>query len=182
MKRITLFFFLLTLIPSVFGKWETDPPGEDPAAQQKATVATTKNETGHRLEVYLDENVVLARFSLAHGFDRFKEGTCPTFQVDEKPPVNQSIDKKSCDTDGKQATFTLGYLRDKQIISPVLKHLMRGRNITYRYFLENVGYREITFSLTGSKRVIGKALGPSVKVREKTRDIPTTPPRDEALP
>jgi hypothetical protein len=90
--------------------------------------------------------------------------TCPTFQIDRGPAVNRSVNNAPCLQTGQWAEFVLGYVSDKQIISPRLLSFLNGNNIVFRFRLGGGDYRDTQFSLLGSKRSMTEAIGADIAV------------------
>ena len=131
----------------------------------KTKVAQTENSDGYSLEIYRDTNeVIRARFSMHNNLNRLDDKTCPTYQVDKRDSVNISINDAPCISHRKWAEFVLGYITNKDVTSTFLHNIMNGSKITFRFILENSGYAETSFSLTGSKRTLTDALGSNLKV------------------
>jgi len=128
-------------------------------------VAYTENSEGYSLEIYRDSNKsIRARFSMQNNLNRLDGKNCPTYQVDKRNPVNTSINDAPCISSRKWGEFVLGYISDEEITSTYLHNIMNGSKITFRFILENSGYAETSFSLSGSKRTLTEALGSNLKV------------------
>lgn len=125
-----------------------------------AGVAEQKNDAGHLLQVYRDEgNEVRLRFTLRPGLKRLAPGSCPTFHVNEREPMNRSEDGSSCLAGLDWAEFVIARIDGNRSVSLPLHWLMNGDTVAYRYRLEHGGYQETRFGLRGSNRAIGQALG-----------------------
>jgi hypothetical protein len=163
--RCLLLIALLTLAPAAAAQWEAEPdPGRDGRLQ-----AMVSNPEGDRLTVVRrDDDQVVGTFTLGRGFDRLREGSCPSFAVDEAPPVALGRAASPCATEGDQASFTLGRVDEDTLVSPLVLQLMNGRELTLRYPLQARGYRETRFVLRGSKQALSDALGAGVDVRGET--------------
>lgn len=154
-------FLLLSLATCAQAQWETVPePNRDGAIH-----AFVRNATGAALTVYRDrEDRVIATLTLGRGFDEFREDACPSFVVDQEPPVNLAREAPACTVNGAQARFHFGRVDGGSLISPLVLQLMNGRELTLRYPLKERGYRESRFLLRGSKQALSEALGPGVRV------------------
>lgn len=126
----------------------------------RTEVAYSTNDEGYSTEIYQDsKGVVRLRFSMNQNRHRLDPDSCPTYQVDKKEPRNRSINDAGCIGHNKWVEYVLGYLIDDQINSGLLVNIMQGNNIYYRFRLKHGGYAETTFSLSGSRNALRKALG-----------------------
>jgi len=134
----------------------------------EAEVAVVSNDSGHSLRVYRDDGgVVQAVFSIREGFDTLSDALCPTYQVDEEPPIATGL-AGECALDAKRARFSLGVVEEDRVIrSDALLELMNGSRLAFRYRIPSLGYRETTFSLKGSKQALNRAIGVDVAVVEE---------------
>ncbi len=159
--RLAPLLLALTLPAVAAAQWETQPRPEAAGALH----AVVENPAGERLAVRRDgEDRVLATFSLGPGFDEFREDACPSFRVDDEPPVNLARQAAPCVVEGPRATFLFGRVEAGALDSPLLLQLMNGRTLTLRYPLERRGYRETRFPLEDSKQTLRDMLGPGVDV------------------
>jgi len=169
MQRYFIILLILAAVsPEASAEWVIMTyPGEDTSTITR--VAHTENKDGYRLEIYRDTNdVIRTRFSM-NQLDRLGEKTCPTFQVDDRPAQNRSINDAPCLSEGTWSEYILGYISDEKVTSTSMHNLMNGNNITYRFILQETGYAETTFSLAGSKRILQEVLGKNLVVStEKT--------------
>lgn len=134
-------------------------------AQVETTLARIRNDSGHVLELYRDGAAAIrARFTLPEGQLAFAEGYCPTMQVDRWQPVNRSINDASCLTTTNWAEFVVGFVLESKVQSDRLLQFMNGNLLTVRYRLAGGDYRDTQFSLAGSKRSLGAAIGADVVV------------------
>lgn len=132
----------------------------DGGSHERIRAARIENPDGYSLEVYRDrDGTVRSRFSLRNGFAELAPHMCPTFQIDSREPVNESIGDKACRTGERWAEFVLGYVKGGSVTSLVLHRLMNGETVTYRFALARGGYRQTSFSLKGSNHAIVEALG-----------------------
>ena len=67
-------------------------------------------------------------------------------------------------------TIVLGDIVDDLIISLPLHRLMNGNQVAFRFVTSTGEYREAVFSLSGSKQVLTRALGSSVRVEPTLED------------
>ena len=136
----------------------------DTATQTR--VAYTENGEGYSLEIYRDgSGAIRSRFGTRHSLGRLAEKTCPTYQVDDRKPGNRSINDAACISHRQWAEFILGYIDNNQVTSTLLHNMMNGNKVTFRFILENGGYAETEFSLSGSKRILTEILGRQLVVR-----------------
>ena len=132
----------------------------------KTKVAYTENNDGYSLEIYRDaSNAIRSRFGMNHNLHRIAEKSCPTYQVDQRPPENRSVNDATCILHRQWAEFVLGYIEGNQVTSTLLHNMMNGNSITYRFILENGGYGETKFSLSGSKHTVTDVLGSNITIR-----------------
>lgn len=128
-------------------------------------VAHTVNKDGYALEIYRDANgAIRSRLSMNNNLNRLNDKNCPTYQVDKRGLQNRSINDAPCLAHRQWSEFILGYIIDNEVTSTLLHNLMNGNTITYRFILDNDGYAETSFSLTGSKRRMMEALGQDLVV------------------
>ena len=106
-----------------------------------------------------------------NSYNRLDGKTCPTFQVDKRPPQNRSINDAPCLFQAPWAEFIIGYITDDQVTSTSMHNLLNGKTITFRFILQNSGYAETSFSLNGSKRVLMEVLGKNLVV-SREKDLP----------
>jgi hypothetical protein len=131
----------------------------------ETTIAATTNPDGYTLEMYRDAGgAIRGRFTLYPGLTRLYKGSCPTFQIDRGPAVNRSVNNAPCLGAEQWAEFVLGYVADKQIVSPRLLSFLNGNSITFRFRLASGNYRDTQFSLLGSKRSMTAAIGSDITV------------------
>lgn len=142
--------------------WTVDPAGQPGTV---GPVASTTNESGYRLEIYRDGNDIRSRFTLNEGL--YGMHACPTYQVDEGMPRNQSIDGSVCRAGDGWAEFILGQVDDGHVVSPLLLALMDGNTLHFRFRLMSGDYRETNISLRGSKRSMTTVIGEEVIVRAR---------------
>lgn len=165
MKYLELFLFVSAIIPlSAHAEWQV-VTHTDTDNNISTEVAYSVNDDGYSTEIYKDsKGVVRLRFSMNKNHHRLDAGNCPTYQVDRLEPRNRSINDAACIGHKKWAEYILGYVIDNEINSDLLRNIMRGNNIQYRFRLQNAGYAETTFSLTGSSNALTRALGEHLKI------------------
>lgn len=159
--------FLLFFNLSCAAEWTvvTNTDGE-----LQTLVATTTNADGYTLEIYKDSvNAIRSRFTLSTGLLSFYERSCPTFQIDKGAAQNLSVNNASCLGGDTWAEYILGYVTNNKVESSTLLGLMNGIQIYYRFRLANGDYRQIDFSLQGSKRALTQAIGEQVLVARTTQ-------------
>ena len=165
-RLVLKFGLILLLIPSpAMAEWKVITH-TDTNSNTKTQVAYTENEDGYSLEIYKDSvGAIRSRFSLNTALDMFAKRTCPTYQIDLKLLDNRSINDAPCLTELAWSEFILGYISNNNVTSVRLNALMNGSTITYRFMLENGGYKETQFSLAGSKRATSSVLGSDITIR-----------------
>ncbi len=161
----TITFILLGIMTNTAIAWDI-VTHTDTDNNSNMRVAHTKNNEGYSLEIYQDANgAVRSRFSMNNSLLRLANRHCPTYQVDKRELSNRSVNDARCIVSQQWAEFILGYIIDNEIRSSQLHNMMNGNKITYRFLLENEGYDEIDFSLSGSKRILYSIIGDKVTVR-----------------
>ena len=166
MYRNLLATFILCASPAITAaEWNVvTHTNTDNNTQTK--VAFTENSDGYSLEIYRDANdAIRSRFGMNKSMHRIAEKSCPTYQVDKRGPENRSINDAACIPHRQWAEFVLGYITNSEVISTLLHNMMNGNIITYRFILENGGYEETKFSLSGSKRTLTDVLGTKITIR-----------------
>lgn len=165
MKFLKLFLYCQIMAPlSVYAEW-TVVTHTNIDTNTSTEVAYTANEGGYSTEIYQDsKGAVRLRFSMNKNSHRLAPDSCPTIQVDRREPHNRSINDAPCIIHKKWAEYILGYLIDEQVNSDMLRNIMNGMEIRYRFRLQNAGYAETAFSLTGSSDALKKILGEQVKI------------------
>ena len=133
--------------------------------------AHTGNKDGYTLEIYRDANNVIRTHFGMNGSHRLDGKTCPTYQVDNRPAQNRSVNDAPCLSQTSWAEFILGYITDDHVTSTAMNNLLNGNTITFRFILQNSGYAETSFSLNGSKRVLMEVLGNDLVVSTE-KDLP----------
>ena len=172
-KRRRLYFvtdlILITLtlcIPSlVVAQWTVSSDTQTPGLEEPK-VAYTSNDEGYTVEVYMDaSSAVRSRFILKEGMIKLADKSCPTYQIDNRITNNNSIDGAPCLSNNQWAEYIIGRIQNNEVISPMLRAIMNGNTLTFRFRLENGDYRETRFSLRGSNQSMTDILGESVTVR-----------------
>lgn len=164
MTRVLAALLLLGIAGTAAAEWAVRRSLQEEGAVE-AAVATSGNPAGYRLEIYRDERgAIRCRFSLPPGLTRLEDRFCPTFQIDNGPPINRSINDAACLSGRTWAEYVLGYDENGTVVSPRLLSLMNGNGIAFRFRLASGNYRETEFSLAGSKRSLTEALGGNVAV------------------
>lgn len=161
LKRI--FAVLLFAIPvQVLAQWEViteslpDSDGEIP-------VAIVRNDDGHSLKIYeAQDGTVRGIFSIGNSYEALAAQTCPTYFVDDHKPEGVRFGEARCRLEPNAAYFTLGEDRGDTIRSASLQRLMNGTDIHFLYHVNNMGYRESSFSLSRSKQALTTAVGSNV--------------------
>lgn len=161
---------LLITVPAVAGA-EWSVASHNTADGAVTRTARISNQDGYSLEIYRDaNNVIRAHFSM-NAYNRLNTETCPTYQVDKRPAQNRSINDAPCLSQAQWAEYILGYITDDQVISTAMHNILNGNTIAYRFILQNSGYAETSFSLSGSKRVLMEVLGKNLVVATE-KDLP----------
>jgi len=165
MFRLLMLLAVTTVALPVYALWSVEEQSDE-VIGANLPVAVAKGDNGHRLDIYRDtDGAVIGRFYIPGKLSNFSGEHCPTFQVDSKKPVRQSIDEKPCIHELQQVEFTLGYVDDEnQLVSIIIHRITNGDTLYFRYQLDDGGYQEASFSLSGSKQAINKAIGPEVAV------------------
>ena len=161
--NLMLILFLIPT-PAVADEWNVITH-TDTNSYTETQVAYSKNKDGYSLEIYKDSvGAIRSRFSLNSALDKFAKYTCPTYQIDSRLLDNRSINDAPCLTELTWSEFILGYISDENVTSARLNALMNGREITFRFMLENGSYDETQFSLIGSKRTTLIVLGNNITI------------------
>ena len=164
-KYTVLSFLILTISGNVFAEWNI-VTHTDTDSDAQTEVAYTKNKDGYSLEIYRDASgTIRSRFGMKNALLRLAEKSCPTFQVDKREITNRSTNDARCISNQLWAEFILGYISNNEVRSTSLHNIMNGHKIYYRFILENGGYGETDFSLSGSKNILRQVLGRKLKVR-----------------
>ena len=160
MRTIQLCITLLMLVPGpVFSEWSV-VTHTNTDTNFSTNVAQIENEDGYSLEIYQDSSgVIRSRFAMHTSNTRLDPGICPSFQIDNNPVRNRSINDAMCLIQRNWSEFILGYTVDEKINSTLLLQFMNGNRITYRFRTENSGYIETFFTLSGSKKALTDAIG-----------------------
>jgi hypothetical protein len=96
----------------------------------------------------------------------------PSFSIDEGP--RHQIEESDSRIFPKRVHFLLWHGEGRTPISGLLRDLMDGRKVVFRYSLGSEGYGEISFSLVGAKKAIAEAVEVAEDPSAEERD------RDEA--
>ena len=166
-KFRTLISILLCLsCVSASAQWQTR---SEPlfTGGDEVTFAYVTNDEGYSLELYQDGAMIRGRFKLLEGLTVFHEDSCPTYQIDNGTAINTSIDGTPCVLDRIWADFYFGEIQANVIISQVLRSLMDGNSITFRFRLKDGDYRWTNFTLLGSTRSITEVTGNQISVRAR---------------
>lgn len=167
MRRFLIIFACAIPICGLAAQWDIakEPVPHSAQAQVQVPVAVVRNELGHTLKVYIDDaGVVRGMFTINGGFDALATSICPTYRVDERQPRVVGNGGAACQIEAKRAHFTLGKQQGGQVQSTELHRLMNGTAILFSYQLDEVGYRESSFSLRRSKFAVRGAIGRGVKI------------------
>jgi hypothetical protein len=168
MYRILLVAALLWAPVIAGAEWRV-MPHTSPDSSTSTLVAYSENKEGYSLEIYRDSNdVIRTRFAMGNNLNRLDEKNCPTFQVDNRPTQNRSINDAHCLSQPAWAEYILGYITENKVTSSSLHNLMNGNTITYRFKLKGYGYAETSFSLAGSKQTLKEALGNDLVISTET--------------
>lgn len=130
-------------------------------------VARVENASGHSFRIYRDGGgVVRAILGIdERRLEGFASDHCPTLQVDEGVPVVIPTGGTSCLLDARRARFSLGRIEDGRIVvSDMLRELMNGSRLIFRYRTRVGDYRETKFTLLGSMHAVSDSLGAGVRV------------------
>ena len=148
----------------VNAQWETiaeTPPGMAESVQ----VAAVNNSDGDSLQVYRNTtDDVRAVLVLREGFEVFDLRSCPTYRVDERASTSVTLGPEPCLIEARKAHFNLGVVIGEAVLSDALLEVMNGSRIEFMVHLDGLGYRATRFTLSRSKKVLGKAIGPGVEV------------------
>lgn len=148
---------LVVVTGHAVAQWRVVPEVPDGTASP-VNIAVVDNESGHSLRIYRDDEFnVRGTFKIRGGFDTIHQNGCPTYRVDERPPVRVSFADGRCLLEPKRAHFTVGKIGESS--NRELRRFMNGSDIVFRYRLANGGYRETTFTLRGSKYALNTAIG-----------------------
>ena len=131
------------------------------------TIAYVTNDDGYSLEIYQDGAMVRGRFKLIEGLTVFYEDLCPTYQIDDGMATNTSFDGTPCVYDRLWADYNFGEIENNSIISPILRSLLDGNSMTFRFRLKDGDYRWTSFTLLGSTRSITEIVGNQVSIRAR---------------
>lgn len=167
MKKILYLFLSLFLCLNVQAAFWSVIEQNDTDTGNAINIAQIKNEDGYRIEIYKDQNdAVRLRFTSSNKHGLISSEHCPSFQVDNYKIFNRSINDANCIRHSKWAEFVLGYLTEETIQSTALYRIQNGNVLTFRYIMENDGYQQTSFSLSGSSRVILGVLGPETFIQK----------------
>lgn len=136
-----------------------------PGAGEPAPVARVTGADGRALAVYRDDDDrIRVAFELGPGLAAIEEETCPSYRVDEEPPVHATFDEDGCLLRPGAAVFSLGRVENNRVDSVLLLAFMNGTELVFHYHLHGLGYHETRFSLRGSKQALRRAIGRKVAV------------------
>ena len=133
----------------------------------EVTIAYVVNDEGYSLEIYQDGAMIRGRFLLIEGLTMLYEDSCPTYQIDDGAAINTSVDGTPCVQDRLWADFNLGEIENNAVISSVLRSLLDGNSLTFRFRLNDGDYRWTSFTLLGSTRSITEVIGDQISVRNR---------------
>lgn len=165
MRILKLILYCQIVVPlSVNAEWQV-VTHTNIDTNTSTEVAFTDNKEGYSTEIYQDsKGAVRLRFSMNKNNNRLSPDSCPTLQIDKRKPQNRSINDAPCIIQRKWAEYILGYQIDDRINSDSLRNIMNGVEIRYRFRLQNAGYAETAFSLSGSSNALKEALGEQVEI------------------
>lgn len=163
--RALLTVLLCLLSPvAAYAQWQVIQE-TDAISGVETPVAQIRNNEGYFLAIYRDSNdTIRARFALNDRLTLLDKGSCPTYQIDDRQPRNNSLDSRSCLLQPRVSEYILGTIENDQVVSRPLYELMNGSTINYRFRLEAGGYDQTSFSLMGSKRALIAVLGENLEV------------------
>ena len=165
MRRLLIIFACAIPTGGVEAQWDIAKEPVPHSVQSQVPVAVVENDLGHSLKVYVDDSgVVRGMFTINGGFDALSTSICPTYRVDERKPRVVGHGEAACQIESKRAHFTFGKQQGAQVRSTELHRLMNGSAILFSYQLDEVGYRESSFSLRGSKFAVRGAIGRGVRI------------------
>jgi hypothetical protein len=169
LMRVAL-VWVLALTPSLGGATDWDLVREQVPFSERANVAVAlvRSDEGDSFRVYVDDDGnVRGMLSLRVGFNKFSEPVCPTYQIDERPPLVVGLSDELCSLEINKAHFWFGKQKGRKILSTPLHRLMNGKAVVFRFRLDSIGYRQSTFSLRRSKFAVEGAIGSGVKIEKE---------------
>lgn len=140
-------------------RWGTEQAAGDGAdpARPVAVVGSASRDT---LRVYRDKaGDAQLGLRLRAGMERLWQDACPTVQVDSDPPRAPLLAAGGCTVQARGARIALGSLRGGGPGAVLLRRLMHGTEVTLRFRLQGLGYREARFTLLGSRQALAAAIG-----------------------
>jgi hypothetical protein len=147
-------------------RWTVEQDRVDTGGESRP-VAIVSAATGDTLRVFADQrNGVALSVRLRDGFERIDESQCPTLLVDDHPPMAPQRANDGCTTTARVVTVPLGRIVDGNVRSPLLARLIAGTELVWRVRLQSLGYRELRFTLRGSKQALVAVLGAATTVSE----------------
>ena len=148
-------------------RWTVERDRVD-GGDESRPVATVSATTGDTLRVFADQSGrVSLSVRLRNGFERIDKSQCPTLLVDDHPPMAPQRANGGCVTTARVVTVPLGQFVDGTIRSELLARLISGTVLVWRVRLQKLGYRELRFTLRGSKQALVEVLGARTTVSEK---------------
>ena len=144
-------------------RWNVERAAEDGSGAQRP-IAVVASAEGDALRVHrAASGAVALSLRLRDGFERLDAAGCPTLRIDDTPATGRA--SRSCEVADRVVTVELGRIDDGGVRSAVLAGLIQGTRLTWRVRLRELGYREIAFTLKGSKQAVMQVIGPDTRVR-----------------
>jgi len=169
--------FLITLLLAttpVFGQglWRLTTETDAMTDKVKRS-ASTVNSQGHELSIYRGPNdAAWVLFSLGKSsFDTLSPKQGPMYRIDKLQPHDLDSVRRMSERglgldlyrwEPRWINFSIWHGKEAEGRSLILKELMSGQSVVFRYYLGTGGYKETSFSLEGAAPVIAEALGISL--------------------
>lgn len=145
--------------------WETTR-SEDAESTASSDRASVSSSDGYRLALFRDaQGTLRGRLQIQRGLDQFSSFGCATLRVDKRAPINLHDSYYHCVSDNDNVEFRLGDIDGNTIASLILTQLINGSRLEVSFTLKGVGYRQTTFTLSGSKQAVAQLLGSGVQVK-----------------
>lgn len=141
----------------------------DSMTDREMRSAVGLNAAGFQLKVYqVESGRVYGTFVLPETFIGVLDSQkLPMYRVDKLEPrqiqssraLDDLLGFTGSDSEPKWIHFVLWHGQGTQVLSGVLRDLMDGKEVVFRYYLFTGGYAETAFDLSGAKEAIAEAIG-----------------------
>lgn len=169
-----LFFSLLLVCRVDAAEWRIIEK-KDSMTDELTSSANVVNPEGHSISVFrVPGGAAWMSFSLSRqSSDQISAQKAPIYRIDKNPPTDLERDKRAqamglkmdfYKWTPKAVSFLIWHGKESDGRAVVIKQLMNGSTLVFRYYVSNGEFKEATFDIAGAGPAIARALGISQEV------------------